>query len=177
VTAVVAALVVTNVLTVLNLLLLLGVIRRLRQQPTLPAGGLPGPSALPVGTQIEAFATTDTDGRLLRRDELPEGAIVGFFSPGCAPCEELIPKFVAHVEDLPSGRNSVLAVITGTPDEAANYVTRLSTVARVVLEEPAGGVVAQAFRVSAYPTVFQLDGEGRVLVSDASLDRLSVPMA
>lgn len=176
-TYVVVALVVTNVLTLLNLLLLFGVIRRLREQRFPPVGGLSGPQPLPVGAQIDAFATTDVDGGPLRRDELPGGALVGFFSPGCAPCEALVPKFAAHAERLSGGRNSVLAVIAGNPQEAADYVARLSPVARVVVEEPAGGVVVRAFHVSGYPSVFQLDGEGRVLASEASMDRLAVPAA
>jgi hypothetical protein len=172
---VVAALVVTNVLTLLNLLLLFGVIRRLREQPAPP--GLPGPTAVPVGTLIDAFTTADTDDRPLRRDDLPEGAVVGFFSPGCAPCEALVPKFVARAEGLPGGREQVVAVVVGPTDEAAGYVARLAPVARVVVEEPSNGVLARAFHVPGYPTVFQLDGDGRVLISDASVDRLAVPTA
>jgi thiol-disulfide isomerase/thioredoxin len=177
VTYVVAALVVTNVLTLLNLLLLFGVIRRLREYPAQLAAGLPGPSLLPAGTQVEAFATTDADGRPVHREELPEGTVVGFFSPGCAPCEALLPKFVTHAAGMPGGRESAVAVVTGTPEDVSNYVTQLSPVARVVIEEPAGGVVVRAFEVSAYPAVFQLDGDGRVLASAASLERLVLSAA
>lgn len=172
-TYVVAALVVTNVLTLLNLLLLFGVIRRLREQPVAPPG-LPGPSALPVGTQVEPFVTDDADGRPLRLDELPGGTVVGFFSPGCAPCEALVPKFVARTAELPGGRDSVVAVVAGFPDEVGDYVAKLAPVARVVVEEPSGGAVAHAFQVTGYPTVFQLDAGGRILISDASVDRLAV---
>ena len=174
---VVAALVVTNVLTVLNLLLLFGVIRRLREQASRPPGAAPRPSSLPLGTQIEPFATADTDGRPVRRDELPDGVVVGFFSPGCQPCEELLPEFVAYAADLPGGRDGVLAVVAGAPDDTAEEVARLSQVARVVVEDPANGVVVRAFRVTGYPTLFQLDGDGRVLAGDATLDRLAVPTA
>ncbi|EXG82763.1 TlpA family protein disulfide reductase [Cryptosporangium arvum] len=175
---VVAALVVTNVLTLLNLLLLFGVIRRLREQQNNPVPpGRPGPASLPVGTPIEAFTTTDTDGRTLARDALPDGAVVAFFSPGCAPCEVLRPKFVAHAESRPGGRDGVVAVVVGPPSETAEYVSLLAPVARVVVEEPGQGVVAAAFAVTGYPAVFQLDGEGRILLSDASVDRLAVPAA
>jgi thiol-disulfide isomerase/thioredoxin len=175
VTYVVAALVVTNALTLLNLLLLFGVIRRLREQSVPPLGGQPADDGLPVGTRVEAFETTDIDGHAVRLDELPAGAIVGFFSPGCGPCETLLPKFVAHSEALPGGRGSALAVVVGAPDDAADYVVRLSRVARVVVEDSPGAAVGHAFRVSGYPTVFQLDGDGTVLFSGASLERLPVP--
>lgn len=174
-TYVVVALVVTNVLTLLNFLVLLGVIRRLREQSVPPSGGPPADDELPVGTQVEAFATIDVDGHAVRRDELPAGAMVGFFSPGCEPCEALLPKFVAHSEDLPGGRGSALAVVVGTPDAAADYVAKLSRVARVVVEDSPDAAVGHAFRVSGYPTVFQLDGDGTVLFSGVSLDRLPVP--
>jgi thiol-disulfide isomerase/thioredoxin len=177
VTYVVVALVVTNVLTLLNLLLLFGVIRRLRVQQFPPPGGMAAPGSLPVGTPIDAFVTTDTDGLPLRRDELPAGAVIGFFSPGCTPCEALIPKFVAYAEGLSDGRKSALAVVVGSREEAADYVARLSPAARVVVESQEGDLV-RAFQVTGYPTLFQLDGDGRLLVSDASsVERLAVPAA
>ncbi|MFI5960141.1 TlpA family protein disulfide reductase [Cryptosporangium sp. NPDC051539] len=177
-TYVVAALVVTNVLTLLNLLLLFGVIRRLREQQVPPPGGVPGPAALPVGTLVEAFATTDVAGHPLRRDDLPHGAVIAFFSPGCTPCEALLPKFIAHAERLPDGRRSAVAVVVGASADAAGYVAELSSAARVVVEDDSGGVLTRAFGVTGYPTVFQLDGDGRLLVSDASsVDRLAVPAA
>lgn len=177
-TYVVVALVVTNVLTLLNLLLLFGVIRRLREyRPAPPGPGGPHHDPLPVGTLVDPFATTDTDGRPVGREELPAGTVVGFFSPGCTPCEALLPTFAATAERLPDGRGSALAVVVGSPEEAGEYVARLSPAARVVVE-PQGGTVARAFRVTGYPTVFQLDGDGRLIVSDASsMDRLIVPTA
>ncbi|GAA0240414.1 TlpA disulfide reductase family protein [Cryptosporangium japonicum] len=175
---VVAALVVTNVLTLLNLLLLFGVIRRLREQQDNPVPpGRPGPASLPVGTRVEAFTTVDTEGRALALDELPDGTVVAFFSPGCAPCEVLLPKFVAHAEARPGGRDGIVAVVVGPPSETPAYADRLGPVARVVVEEPGSGAVASAFAVTGYPTVFQLDGDGRILLSDASVDRLAVPAA
>jgi thiol-disulfide isomerase/thioredoxin len=176
--AYVAALVVTNVVTLLNLLLLFGVIRRLREQGARSPGAVSGRAPLPpVGALIDDFATIDTDGRPLRRDQLPDGVVVGFFSPGCEPCEALLPDFIGYAGSLPNGRERVLAVVAGTPQETHEAVARLAGVARVVVEPAAGGPVAKAFGVTGYPTLFQLDGAGRVLVSDATLDRLAVTTA
>ena len=177
---VVAALVVTNVLTLLNALLLFGVIRRLREQGTRQST-LSAPSArrdlVPAGSLVDDFATVDTDGLPLRRDELPDGVVVAFFSPGCEPCDVLLPHFFAYAKSLPNGPDRALAVVSGTPDETVEAVARLSRVARVVVEPPAGGPMAKAFRVTGYPAVFQLDGAGRVLTSDVTLDRLPVATA
>jgi thiol-disulfide isomerase/thioredoxin len=172
---VVAALVFTCLLTLLNLLLLLGVVRRLRAQDgrtDRPAGGSTRLEPLPpVGTLIEDVAAVDVAGIPVRRADLD---LVGFFSPGCEPCDALLPQFIGYAAGLPGGRDDVLAVVVGVPGEVAEAVARLSAVARVVVEEPPAGPLAGAFRVTGYPAVFRLDGTGRVLGSGASLDRLPV---
>jgi thiol-disulfide isomerase/thioredoxin len=171
---VVAALVVTNLVTLFNLLLLFGVIRRLRLQET-PARR-PEPLA-PAGTLVGDFAAVITAGDTVRRGDLPGDAVVGFFSPGCEPCEALMPEFIAYAEGLPTGPDSVLAVVVGQAGEAAQVAAaaeRLSRVARVVVEEAPGGPVAEAFRVHGFPAVFRLDGAGRVLSSGTTLDRQPV---
>ncbi|WP_433041631.1 hypothetical protein [Dactylosporangium sp. CS-033363] len=134
-----AAVAVVGVLCVIDLLLTVGVIRRLREHTEQLAQALAGrpPAIAAPGT------TVDFDG---------SASVVGFFSPGCGPCAELLPKFVERVAG-----ESVLAVVVGDGAEVDSMVELLAPVARVVREDH-GGTVAAAFGVSSFPSVFAMDG-------------------
>ncbi|TDD05290.1 TlpA family protein disulfide reductase [Nonomuraea diastatica] len=103
-----------------------------------------------------------TDGEPISAAYLEGRALIGFFSPGCQPCRELLPKFVKQAEQA-SG--PVVAVVVAAPqDDPAMDIARLEKVARVVSEAPQGPV-QQVFKVSGYPT----DATGTVVFSDAAL--------
>ncbi|TDE27161.1 redoxin domain-containing protein [Nonomuraea mesophila] len=159
----IAAVVLVGLLGLANLLLLIGVIRRLRM--TQDASQLP-PEGLQPGETIPDFTATATDGEPVSAAYLRGNALIGFLSPGCGPCRELLPEFVKE-----AGRSSgpVLAVVVATPqDDPAMDIKRLEKVARVVTEAP-HGPVQQVFKVSGYPTVLTTDATGTVVFSDAAL--------
>jgi thiol-disulfide isomerase/thioredoxin len=160
----VAAVVLVGLLCMVNLLLTVGVIRRLRQQAA--RQGSPEPMAgggLAPGDRIPEFAATTTNGEPISGELLGGPAMVGFFSAGCKPCKDLLPRFVERARQTPE---AVLAVVTGGSDEDPGpYVERLAQVASVVSEEPQGPVQS-AFKVAGYPTVFLIDADGTVANSD-----------
>jgi hypothetical protein len=163
----VAAIGVVGLLCSLNLLLTLGIIRRLREHTEQLADKSPGVDVmLPVGSTVGEFAARTTDGEYVSRQSLSGETVVAFFSPGCAPCEELLPRFVDHVVDA---RNDVLAVIVGPEAEAAEMVTRLRPVAPVVLEGPNSGQVSAAFGVGGFPVICVVAANGRVMAAGATL--------
>ncbi|MFJ6379536.1 TlpA family protein disulfide reductase [Kitasatospora sp. NPDC092039] len=168
-------------LCVLDLLLTLGVIRRLREHSDLLAApGGPGtvPVAPEVGTPIGEFSVETTTGERLTDADLAEGALVAFFSPTCGPCRTKLPKFVEHVAALPRGRNGALAVVVGEPEESADFVRRLSAVTRTV-RESSGGALAGAFQAQAFPTLLTVGrpaGRLAVTANDVALAP-SVPVA
>ncbi|WP_193319050.1 TlpA family protein disulfide reductase [Nonomuraea phyllanthi] len=158
-----AAVVVLAVLCVLNVVLALGIIRRLREHAERiselyerPDG--PSPSVRPGETVAEFEAGA----------ELPERTLVGFFSPSCAPCKALAPKFAELAATMP--REQVVAVISALPDEADEMRALLGPVARVVADGPGGGPLAGAFKVTAFPQVFLVDGSRTVLAAGHDLD-------
>lgn len=173
----VAGLILVGAIASLNLLLTVGVIRRLRElDAQLPQRRL-DTALLPAGTTVDDFAAGTTDGATVSRRTLRGDTVVGFFSPGCEPCEALQPAFVEYAATVSGGRDHVIAVVAGDPDEAAPVVARLSGVARVVVEAPAGGAVARAFHVRGYPALFHVDGTGEVRASGTNLDALPVATA
>ncbi|MEU4572835.1 TlpA disulfide reductase family protein [Nonomuraea sp. ATR24] len=158
----VAAVVLLGVLSLLNLALTAGLIRRLRQFDA-PARGVP------VGHPVGGFTAQDTEGRPVARELLTGPTLVGFFTPGCEPCEDLLPRFVARAGALP---HDCLAVVHAVrAEDAEGYAARLAGAARVVVEGP-GGPVQRAFQVAAFPAVFLVGGDGTVLAGD--LDAIPV---
>ncbi|MFL6076545.1 MAG: TlpA disulfide reductase family protein [Mycobacteriales bacterium] len=175
----IAALVLVGLLCVFQLVLTVGVIKRLREHTALLSGANtpPRPPAVKVGEEVGPFATTTVSDEPVSRDGLLSGdTLVGFFTLGCEPCAKRLPEFVEYARALPGGRDRVLAtVVTDDPAKAAAYVADLSPVARVMVED-SDGPLTSAFRVSAFPTVVTVapGTDGRVLVT-ADRIRLDQP--
>lgn len=150
--------------TALNLLLILGVVRRLRVHTAmLTAGGGPAapPGLIPAGERVGGFAATTVGGEPVSRDALAGDTVVGFMKPGCPPCEENLPGFLRLAAATPGGRHRVLAVVAGTAAEAAPLVARLSPAAQVLLDAEEGPV-ARAFEVHGYPAYYVVGETGIV---------------
>ncbi|NUW44346.1 TlpA disulfide reductase family protein [Nonomuraea rhodomycinica] len=141
----VVAVALVGVLCLLNLLLLFGVIRRLREQSSM----LEPPSlTLPVGGAVGDFSAVTTTRETVSMDSLGDGTLVGFFSSTCQPCHEKLPEFVAFAETT-AARS--LAVVATAPDEGAEMISALESVADVVVVESLGSPVAKAFDVRGTP--------------------------
>lgn len=145
-----------GVLCLLDLLLTVGVIRRLRAAPG-SAEPVEGVGLLEAGEPVGAFEAEDVRSDPVRIDG---DTLVVFVSPTCQPCRRLRPQLVEHARAL-GDRNRVLAVVVAQPTAAAADVAALEDVARVVVEPP-GGPIADAFEVSSYPALFRVvDGTVR----------------
>lgn len=170
----VVAVVLVGLVAGINLIFTYGVIRRLREHTelisTMSAGYSRGTGATPeVGSEPVDFAPQlTTDGKSLTRADL-RGALLGFFSPGCAPCHEQSRVFAARAADLGSGR--AVAVVVGTTDETAELVAVLEPTSRVLVEADRGPVQA-AFAVDGFPTLCVLDEHGRIKASGRAVTNL-----
>jgi hypothetical protein len=152
---VVAALVVLGLMCLLNLLLTVGILRRMRAEAT--AVGAAPPFELRPGSAIGEFAVTAITGEPIT-DETVTGT-VAFFSASCTPCHDLLPHFLAYARE--QGRDSVVAVVGG---DDPSTVSTLAAVARVVTAPPDGGPVAAAFRNTWTPALY-LVSDGRVVAT------------
>ncbi|MEU7870513.1 hypothetical protein [Dactylosporangium sp. NPDC049140] len=160
-TALLVAVVLLAALTVFNLVLVLGVVRRLRTFEHRAGGPGERPPALtaPAGERVGDFTASTVDDRRLSRAALAGTTLFGFFSPNCSACHERLGDFrtaaARHSGDAYAvvvrdggALEPVLAGLADTP---------------VVLEEP-DGPVARAFGVSGFPA-FVLVREGGVIES------------
>ncbi|MBL1093450.1 MULTISPECIES: TlpA family protein disulfide reductase [Streptomyces] len=176
----IAAVILLGVLCALDLVLTIGVIKRLREHTerlALMGGGF---ATIDVGAEISAFESVTVDGVRLVRESLTEETVVAFFSPNCEPCKEKLPQFAEYVRTRPGGRSRALAVVVGEGDAGAPFVTALSPIAHVVVEGQ-NGPLNSAFRTTSYPTVVRVapDGGGRLVVtaSHVELGRSAVSAA
>jgi len=144
---VVAALVLLGLLCLLNLMLTVGILRRMRAG-TNPTTDLP--FELRPGGSIGAFTARTSAGDDLTADTLT--GTVAFFSADCDACHDLLPDLIAYATE--QGRDQVTAVVGGT-DPAT--VAALEPVARVVIADPDGGPVARAFRNTWTPALYVVD--------------------
>ncbi len=167
----IAAVVLLAVLGMLNLLLTLAIVRRMRTMNPVPQP----PEPLSEGSTIRPFTATTIDGRTISERDLRGGqALVGYFSPGCPPCEAALPRFVTYAAGL--DRERVLAVIVDGTGAAGNEALALEAVARVVVASEHAPVV-EALSAYGYPAVFLLDEDGRVVSADTTVDGLPMVTA
>ncbi|TDC78974.1 TlpA disulfide reductase family protein [Streptomyces hainanensis] len=156
----------------LNLVLALGIIRRLREHTELLAQRPTGSgesTAIAVGERVGDFAAVTRDGAEISTADLAENAVVAFFSPDCGPCRDRLPSFVEFARTVPGGARQVLAVVVDVAGDGAEFVRSLGEVARVVVEKPDGSV-SDAFQVRSYPTILRVTRRGDdVLVADNRL--------
>lgn len=159
----VAAVILLGLVSALNLLLTLALIRRLRAQGAAGHAHAGPPTALGPGSQVGDFTATTTEGETVTRADLI--GLVGFFSAGCEPCHDLAPRFAGLATELPR-----LAVVEGEDPE---LVEVLSAGVRVVAEGY-DGVVSGAFQNTWTPALYLLDGEQRVVATGGSLEDLPI---
>ncbi|MBB6344025.1 hypothetical protein AB0C18_42615 [Nonomuraea muscovyensis] len=158
-----AAVVLVALLSGFNLLLTLGLIRRLRQVEGAAGAGHSGPPlALRPGSSTGEFTAVTLDGETVSHESVT--GLVGFFSAGCEPCHKLLPRFAEHARVL--GRESALAVVAGDDPQA---VEALAPVARVVVEDY-DGPVAGAFQNTWTPAVYLLGDDRRVVAAGGRME-------
>ena len=168
-------------LCALDLLLTLGVIRRLRTHTTVlgQLRGLEemgGPPPLPAGASVGGFTAATQDGARCPPSSSTWRSWWASSPPNCDGCMRLLPSFLELAPAIAGGREQVLAVVTGVGDEVEEYVAKLRRVAQVVVEEPQGPV-ARAFSVNMVPAFVLVGPGGTVVASGSTLDALPVPVA
>lgn len=171
-----AAVILVGVLCALDLLLTVGVIRRLRVQDreldALKTAQVPADTSLPPGTALPEFEGVDAGGAAVSRDGLVGApALVAFMATDCHVCHDQLPQFTRYAGGMAGGRERVLAVVSGNPEDATDYTRQLEPVARVVLGADATKIT-RGFRVNLFPTFVLLDEQGVVSATRSAADQL-----
>lgn len=157
--------IVLTVVALANLVLLLGIVARVRLLHTAALARAPASRLPEVGRAIRAFEVAATSGaRISDRGFATGTTIVGFFTTGCRKCARVR---AALVETPPV--HPVVVMINGDPGDAETLAmgAALVEVGRVVYFEDLS--VARAFGVLGYPTLLRIE-DGRVAAAGRDLD-------
>ena len=149
-------------LSLINLLLTLGLVRRLRQsspqlRPTDSNLLLPG---LTLGAPLPLADQFGQDGRPL---------LVGFFSAGCKACPDHVAPFRAYAEAFPG---DAIAILEGGSEADAKYGPGLGDAVRMVSNGTEGIPISVAVGLRAWPSFIVVDEAGRVLSTALSVNDL-----
>ncbi len=157
--------VVLTVIALANLVLLLGIVARLRLLHTAALARAPASRLPEVGRAIRPFELAATSGASITDRGLATGTtIVGFFTTGCRKCARVRAVLV---ETPPVHRTVVM--INGNPDEAETQAmgAALTGVGRVAYFEDLA--VPRAFGVLGYPTLLRIE-DGRIAAVGRDLE-------
>ncbi len=147
------------VLSAVNLLLTIGVIRRLKEHSSLLADGTAATPEMPrPGTPIAEFEAQTVDGRAVTLGSLRDGCMVAFFSPGCEACEDVLPALSGHLRATGASPESAVVVIAAELQEALPMVHAFEGTACVIVEPPPRRELRKAFGITAFPTVVTISG-------------------
>ena len=170
-----AALVPIGILTLVNLVLGIGIIRRLRaHENILRTGGTPPLQAttVPAGEAPSEFEATAVDGTPVTRDDLTGPALIGFFQPDCAPCAAQTEHFRQRAARMRGSDHHIWTVIAGPNEQKVrSYAEHFDGLGTVVAERP-GGPIVQAFGVSGYPTFVLVDANGHLTAAQHTVAEL-----
>jgi hypothetical protein len=160
----------------LNITLTVGIVRRLREH-TAQLTDLRNPDAVMAApdTVTGEFSAETLDGQWLSERDWQGLTLVGFLSPTCAACHARLDGFVERAQQMPGGREQVLAVIVGT-EGTDEQVAKVAPVARTVVEAPQGPL-AKAFSVKGFPAFALVDESRRIVASGYDLDQVPLPVA
>jgi hypothetical protein len=163
-----ASVMVLAVLTVLNLILCLAVIRRMRAtEESAAVASLSGDMPAP-GTVVTGLAATTTAGDLIGPDDLAhEETFVAVLSVGCPSCETFVAELGRRRRSLPE--HALLIVTAGAGQDAGPMAGRLSSRAPVIIAGDDDPVLDAFGGISTFPTFMRLE-RGVVVASHFRAD-------
>jgi thiol-disulfide isomerase/thioredoxin len=146
---------VVGALAVLNLLLTLALLRRVRVLQELVAQAPKRNPALPrPGDAVGPFQVTTSEGERLSDEALKTGvSLVGFFTPNCLPCATARAQLLESPPTMP-----LVVFVEGSPgdEEASALAASLKRIARVAYTED-NDTLHRAFKPAGYPTLIRVE--------------------
>jgi hypothetical protein len=170
-----AATVVLAAVSVVNLLLISAIIRKLRDREPAEQDR----DALPViGAEVGQFMVAADDGETITDSTVAGHALVAFVSPNCPPCQRLAGELAKRATELPDP-TIAFVIDDGDQERLRRYADSLAPAVRVAVVESQGGP-AEAFGFGgATPTLIRVR-DGVVAAAGHDLDSVlagALPMA
>ncbi|MEO3867586.1 redoxin domain-containing protein [Nonomuraea sp. B12E4] len=181
----VAGLVLVAVVTALNVVLTVAVVRRWRARLSAPPAALHHSSVssgrdpelgIAPGDRMPDFTAVTIDGMTVTRDELAgRPALIAFLSLDCAGCDDSVPEFAERARRVREAGGRVLATVVGIDAAGSELATRLAGVADHVVPEFLDAPVGNLFGVRFYPGFAHYGADGVATTTSVGLERLGEP--
>ncbi|MDW4903361.1 hypothetical protein RB625_33670 [Streptomyces californicus] len=175
---IVALLVLFGALSIFNIVLTVGLVRRVRELSTKQRAPMPPRADLPPvmraeGERVEPFRAVTVREEPVSEDFLAVGPVLlGVFAYGCTSCHERIPEFLSFVAAQDYRRDQVLVILVGKTADFTEELPLLDPIATVVVERRQGPV-ARALGVKAYPALAVIGAGGVVRAAGAGMNSLT----
>lgn len=149
------------VAVLLNLLLTVGLIRRVNTMGS-GGGGVAGlPPGLPAGTPVPDATVTALDGTEVALTDLTRGpSALLFLTTTCEGCRDQLPA-VRTVLAGASGIGVVALIATTDPADAGTYRDELPGATVVMAAGTTSDALAR-LQVHTFPMYYTVDGQGRI---------------
>ncbi|WP_026413329.1 TlpA family protein disulfide reductase [Actinomadura oligospora] len=178
----VAGLVLVTVLTGLNLVLTLALVRRWRARGSTPPAdhdhdhghddggdGREPELGIAPGDRMPDFTATTLDGTTVGADELAgRPTLVAFLSLDCSTCDESVPALAERARLVQNAGGRVLATVVGVDASDGELTSRLVGIADHIVPEFLDAPVGTAFGARLYPGFAHYGPDGVVTAAGLS---------
>jgi thiol-disulfide isomerase/thioredoxin len=163
-------------LLIVMVVLLLAILRRLREHEADLAQFRPPPSLM-AGEPAPDFTATTLDGVEVSRTAAGGGdTVLAFFASGCSACKQHLPGF-RRVAAAARGRGAqVLAIIEGNAETAEPILAGLEREVPAVLAPFEESSLIPDYRVRVFPTYVAIDAGGTVAATAPSPAKLATAL-
>jgi hypothetical protein len=165
----------------LDLLLIFGIVRRLRAQATSgpPYGGqaIPDLGSGPArGSRLPEFTAVTVGGEAVDESRYTgQAGCIAFVSATCKPCTTALAELGPYLRSAGIGKQQTLVVVEGDPAASRQHAATAAEFAEVVTGEDADRLIVQ-FAISGFPTLITVQ-DGAVTASAIAVGMLRVSAA
>lgn len=169
---------VLGALTIINLVLTAGIIRRLRDISA-SGGGSSQVSTLPDvvlsrGEQPASFEVQDACGETITEQIFKgEKTLLGVIAQGCSLCAERLPDYVEVAKKSGARGEQVITLVIADADYAETVSKTVGPSSRFIIESAPDGPFARALKLSGYPAFARFNEAGVMLRSGVKISEVA----
>jgi peroxiredoxin len=139
-------------------------------------GGPKDMAALTAGNKAPDFSLTAMDGSPFSLQEaLRRGPVVAaFFKVSCPVCQYAFPFFERLHKAYSGGKATIVGVSQDNQRDTAAFLKEYGATFRMLLDDPKGYAVSNAYGLTNVPTLFLIGQDGQIEVSSVGWSKQDV---
>jgi peroxiredoxin len=130
-------------------------------------GGSKDMAALPAGTKAPEFSLSDLDGaKFSLQTALKQGpALVAFFKVSCPTCQYTFPFLERLHQAYGDKKITIVGISQNNQRDTAAFLKEYGVTFPVLLDDPNGYAVSNAYGLTNVPSVFLIGQDGQIETS------------